>query len=341
MISNMTSTPVLAGGFQIRRTPVPAQTILQPSPVHSAIFATGDVPPHLFENSVFRHTLARRYSEAFFAASVDRIGVQHGAVMKILKSVHRNGIQAEFREAVMAHMAAQKLPYQSVGQLLQHEYIGNPLTRIFKGAPYKEVQDALMTGHNTHRGSAMQYRAFGMWQSLSDFADVCKRYPVMSAGVIGAVAYLGHRFPFLGGASGILIIGWGLGASAFNEFKAATTHKQLPGLKAADYTASGENLVASLITGVGIKGIVQGSKNGWEVASELQKESKITNAVLSKAKFAWDATKAEYKTHNKTSWFESFLFVSGLFDNVLLPFNWIADSLQHRPVEKKEAPTND
>lgn len=260
--------------------------------------------------------------------------VDEDKVRGILKQVKHQSDPRAFNQ-VLARLARQdSKPYRNAQDLLRGKLYKNPIKRFFKTASYKETLDFLHFGENRFQASAWEHRRLGMWNAVADFVAVCKQYPVMSAGVIGAVAYLGHRYPFLGGISGVAIIAWGVAASVMHEIKAAFRQDN-PEEKAKRYERSGENLAAALITSVGYKGIKNGTINGFEHAGEkvaLLKEASWPAKVL---KGALSAIKARSKEQHKTNLPESILFVSGLFDNVLLPFNWAADRLLTNEKPKK------
>jgi hypothetical protein len=216
--------------------------------------------------------------------------------------------------------------------------------KLFKRAPRKEALDYLSVGRNTYRANSWDYRMYGMYRSLADFANVCRAHPVMSAGVIGSVAVLGGVFPFVGAVSGIAIMGWAGGFTLLHEIKAAKQGEKMNAEKAEHYQSSGENLAAFLLTASGIKGIKEGRKMGmdaWKGATEASR--KTNNWVTRQGKGLSAAvkqidpaaipgflqTKLAVKPHqgSEQNLFDRFLFVVGLFDNVLLPFNWLADKL--------------
>jgi hypothetical protein len=107
--------------------------------------------------------------------------------------------------------------------------------------------------------------------------------------------------------------------------------------RAAHYKASGENMAAFAITSIGGKGIKEGLQNGMKVyRSTVSEGSRLqeVNGLSRSMSGLWQASKARPTGEHKTNALESFLFVSGLFDNVLLPFNWLADKVEQKPCPK-------
>ncbi|HEY9685856.1 MAG TPA: hypothetical protein V6C52_02645 [Coleofasciculaceae cyanobacterium] len=159
-----------------------------------------------------------------------------------------------------------------------------------------------------------------------DFGLVCKARPVMSALVIGSVAALGHRYPFLGGASGVLIMAWSSVATLIHELL-ARKNTPMNEVRAEHYIRSGENITAFLLTASGADGIWKGTINGLRAFRNTTGALRELNPLSRWMKASWAATKSELQ-EEKMSLFEGFRFVAGLFDNVLLPFNWLADKLK-------------
>lgn len=290
------------------------------------------VPPDFYT----RFAVTQSEAQAFYQAVVQKpqkagapkTEFSQERIQALLQQVHRKNGMPAFNQAVAQLAMADGKPYQNAQDLLIGELFHNPFKRFFKSATQKELLDNLKYGENRFSASSLEYRKLGMWNAVADFVAVCKQYPVMSAGVIGAVAYFGHRYPFLGALSGAMIIAWGAGASAIHEIKAALLPKQPSAQRADHYTRSGENMAAALITALGYKGIKNGNINGFEHAKEKAALMTSASKLRKTASGSWAAVKATSTEKNKTNLIESLLFVTGLFDNVLLPFNWLADRLK-------------
>lgn len=278
-----------------------------------------------------RRTEGKRLAEKFYAATVEkRFGTDDKTTLSTLKQVYRNGLQHEFNQAVLRLTLEKRGRPLTAAQIIQSEFTANPLERVFKNAARKEALDYLRVGQNTYNGSKGDYRLYGMYLSLADFWEVCKKHPLMSAGVIGAVAWAGDRWKFLGGVSGIAIMAWGLGASVVHEVQASKAH-QSKAQRAKHYQESGKNLAALFITAVGAKGIQEGTQNGVQAyqktlqqAQKLQQPGLFTHVKATGKAIAY---RDPHGPEQPMSGLERTLFVSGLFDNVLLPFNWLADRL--------------
>lgn len=283
---------------------------------------------------VMRQQAAARLAEQYCQATIDRFGTDEESVKAIFTKVQEQRLRPQFDFALQTLALQRGQKHGDAARILQQELKGNPLNRFFRAAPLKECQDILALGRNTYRASAMDYRLYGMYRSIADFIKVCKKHPIMSTGIIGAVFFLGHRYPFLGAASGVVILGWSAAVSAIHEVLAL---KQ-PGMdarKAAHYQSSGENLAAFGITFIGGKGIVKGTLNGYQQGAAAYRNviNKSGIGLFNSLKAAADGTlKAICSTMSedrKLGLTEGFLFVSGLLDNVLLPFNWAADQLSN------------
>lgn len=251
----------------------------------------------------------------------------------LLQGVHLKGVFPHFSKA-LSHIGSQNgTPIYSPQDLVELKYSKDIISKPFKQAERKELNDYVTHGKNTYSASNWEYRLLGMYTSLKSFVDMCKQYPLMSAGVISASAYLGHKYMFFGAISGIGIIAWGLGASVIHEWKAQQA-KSRPHEKAHHLIESGENIAAALITSIGVKGIKSGAINGFERGKETAALA-AKNGITSKWRQLWRGAKsaclARMKEEHKTTPIEKVLFVTGLFDNVLLPFNWAAQKLQKNP----------
>lgn len=328
--------------------------------------------PLLTQDEVLiRHSKAQTLAKAFCEATMgQRMGSDEKKMLHVLKAVQEEGVRPEFEKAVVNDARRHGKIYNSASAIVQDELAGNFWERKFKNAPRKEALDYLKYGKNTYRATGWDYRLYGMYRSLADFTAVCKEYPVMSAGVIGAVAVLGGLFPFLGAASGIGIMGWTTLFSAKNEIQAAQKGEVMNQEKAEHYKASGENIAAFLLTASGMHGIKGGSELGvsaWSKAADAKKganflsrhasglKAAVTkvdeNAIPQWASNGWAKFKTSIKGQPKTTapfgsvpkksenglidWANRGLFVVGLFDNVLLPFNAVADKINHKPQEPK------
>jgi hypothetical protein len=326
------------------------------------------VSPLLAQDDVLiRRSKAQTLAKAFCEATMgQRMGSDEKKMLHVLKAVQEEGVRPEFERAVINDARRHGKIYNSASAIVQDELAGNFWERKFKNAPRKEALDYLRYGKNTYRATGWDYRLYGMYRSLADFTAVCKEYPVMSAGVIGAVAVLGGLFPFLGAASGIGIMGWTTLFTAKNEIQAAKEGEVMNKEKAEHYKASGENIAAFLLTASGMHGIKGGTELGvskWSSAAKLAKQNNASfitrhakgfqsavSAVDKKAMpqwahNAWSKVKgkppvtASFNGHAPKSenglidWANRGLFVVGLFDNVLLPFNAVADKINHKPAE--------
>ncbi len=281
------------------------------------------------------HMLAREFCRATVEA---HFGTDEKKVLQVLARVNRQGLKPEFEQAALDEARRHGKLFTSVPEMIEAEFAGNPFERRFKNAARQEALDYWASGQNSYRGTGWDYRLYGMYRSLADFVSVCKQHPAMSAGVIGAVAFLGAKYPFLGGLSGLGIMGWGSATSVASEIQAARHPQPMTEAKAAHYTVSGENIAAVLITALGMHGIKDGTMLGKAAiqsvqSSNTQKKANPLQAFGQKAAAAITATEQKYPgvvPHDQTGagkWVKTTLFVSGLLDNVLLPFNWAADKL--------------
>jgi len=275
---------------------------------------------------------AQQLAASFCKATLEKTGTHDAALKPILQQVHRLGIQQEFQAAVVIEAQRHGRKVKGAADIIEREFGGNPLERFFKNAPRKEHLDYLVHGHNRYRATPWEYRLYGMYRSLADFLFVCKKHPVMSAGVIGSVAWLGHRYPFLGAISGVAILAWSAVFSLKHELQALES-PAMNSRKAEHYQNSGENMAAFLITALGAKGIHEGTVNGFKqgsIAFKTAPNKTALQGIQAGLKSTWVAIKSTLPQENKMSPVEAFLFVSGLFDNVLLPFNWLADKMKRQ-----------
>jgi hypothetical protein len=292
-------------------------------------------------------------ADKFCKATVEQIGADEQEMKKTLRQVTRLGLQREFDEEVrrLAWEKENKI-VNGAADVVESELGGNTINRFFRGAPLQECRDIMRTGRNPYHVTPWQYRRYGMYRSVADFVDMCKKHPFISFPVIGAVAYLGDKFPYLGAASGLALMAWSVGASAVHEFQ-VRHHRGMDATTAAHYEQSGENMAAFLMTIPGIHGIDEGvragrgafkqvfsdsvnwknflpkSLTGLKKATTLAKNSpEYTTAVqLGKSPERLEKEKNKKPDHWIVRVIKRGLFVTGLFDNVLLPFNWVADQM--------------
>lgn len=303
---------------------------------------------------------AIRLADRFCKASIKRVGADEHEMQLTVKEVAHDGLSKDFNIAVRNIALQNGLFVSGAGDVIDRELGGNFLTRFFKVAPRKACHDYLELGRNPHSATPWEYRRYGMYRSGSDFVGLIKRHPAVSLSVIGAVSYLGDRYPFVGAASGVALMAWAAVMSAINEFK-ATQFPSMNGPKSRCYEQSGENLAAIFLTLPGYHGINEGVRAGVNSLKNVTNSTKTTKRLNKPAsseskleigkipKGLWHAVKldkhskefAEFQAkHYPTPegagqhvWADvanRALFVAGLFDNVLLPFNWLADKLEDK-----------
>lgn len=265
-----------------------------------------------------RAAFAQNQADAFCRATVEKWGVDETAVKEVLTTVNQSGVRPEFEMAVKVRLASAGESMASVDDVLTHEFAGDILDRTFKKTSLAETQDLWRSGQITYRSSPWQYRLRGMWGALEHFGNVVKQYPIASTTAIVLVTLLGHRFPFVGGLSGAVIFALSAGMTAKNEYKAF----QLAGMgaeKSTYYRESGESLTALLLSVVGIDEIYKALRCGGTAFAEAKSAGlwRQTTAALN----------AVPKEGEGSSAFGLIRFVTGLLDDALIPFNWVADKL--------------
>jgi len=302
--------------------------------------------PHLMET--LRKDEAMRMAVRFDRATLGRrVGANEHEMKLILRHVANQHLQSEFNVAVRNLALHRGILVRDAGEVIDRKLGGNFLTRFFKAPPRQTCHDYLEYGTGLHASTPWENRRYGMWRSGADFVGLCKRHPAVSFSVIAAVSYLGDRYPFVGAISGVALMAWGAVMSAINEYKAAfqpATDAQ----KAQFYEQSGENLAAILMTLPGYHGINEGIWAGINRFKAVMSDQR--NPVLKVPQGAWKAISLDkhdpkfqtFTPHQETTealsgktkkkrawvgWVNRALFVTGLFDNVLLPFNWLADQL--------------
>jgi hypothetical protein len=265
-------------------------------------------------------------SNQFANATWRMAGTNTTFVADALKKVHDSQSLPAFNKTLAATAWQEGRLLPSAVAVLNEELAGNGFSRLVKRAPLLESMDALLYGKNTYRGKPWDYRLWGAWSALTNFWDVCKQHPVMSSGVIGSVAYFGAKYPFLGAVSGVGIMGWSGVAMTAYEHKASKNPGGMNAEKAEDYLESGENAMAFLLTASGGDGIVKGVLNGAKVLEEAPTGVKAGSNLMQLGARVWRATKAQLDDGDHIG----LRFVVGLFDNVLLPFNWAAEKWSTR-----------
>jgi hypothetical protein len=274
------------------------------------------VKPDLADNPI--EDLANVYADATWR----RVGVDERLVKRVFKTVHDRQAHDAFDQAVAQLARLDGYTYADAQAVLQAKWSSNMVSQAFNRAPLKEAADIYHQGVNPHRASPWEYRLRGFWLSLGNFMAVCRRYPLMSTLVIAATGYLGGKYPFLGGVSGLAIIGAAGAGIATNEHAAKTTANAKQ--KAHYYMESGENLSALVLTASGIDGILAGT---WQGVKAMQAPLAVKRVqMLQWPERLWNGIKMTMPGGHHMGP----RFVLGLLDNVLMPFNSLAKKLQHQ-----------
>jgi hypothetical protein len=317
---------------------------IQPDGVNLA--ATGYRPPlrPMGVNDGVRPE-ARLLADRFCKATIEHWGTDEQEIKDTLRIVARQGLQWDFQAAVRSEALQQGRVVRDAGEIIDKKMASNWLMRYFQAAPRQECQDYLRLGRNTYSSSPWAYRRFGMYRSVADFIGVCKAHPIMSGSVILTTAFLGDKYPFVGAVSGVGLLAWAVIMSIVSEVKAAK-HPVMNAGKAEHYKQSGENLAAIIMTAPGYHGIAEGNYAGYKV---LQGKVPVGSIKSTQPKGLWGAISLDKESETYKYWAKGpraltpqepktfrerlvpllnrGLFVFGLFDNVLLPFNCLADQL--------------
>jgi hypothetical protein len=254
-------------------------------------------------------------AEQFYQATLGMTGTDIEKTKAILKHAHQQGNLPALKQAIVQKARQEGFAVNDTLDILHHEFSNNALKRVFKAAPRQSVMDVYNTGQDQYRASKMQYRLFGMWRAIANFLTVSKQYPLMSGAIIGLVAHYGGKYPFLGAFSGVGILGWSGANMARQEWRARG-----PGMtaeKAEALVSSGENLTAFALTASGGDGI-------YKVMAESV--NRLKAAPLS-AKNLFNIVGMQLNAHDAMGGLQSLRFVMGLFDNVIPPFNAVANRL--------------
>jgi hypothetical protein len=273
-----------------------------------------------------QQAFVQQLSNQFANATWRMAGTNTVQVKEVLKKVHDSQSLPAFNKTLAATAWQEGRLLPNAVAVLNEELAGTEFSRLVKRASLLESMDALLYGKNSYRARPWDYRLLGAWSALTNFWDVCKQHPVMSSLVIGSVAYFGGKYPFLGGISGVGIMGWSGVAMAAYEHKASKNPGAMNTEKAEAYLESGENAMAFLLTASGGDGIVKGVLNGAKVFAEATNGVKAQGVL---ARWLLPLTQACKATMQEGE-HVGLRFVVGLFDNVLLPFNWAAEQWSAR-----------
>ncbi|WP_373532110.1 hypothetical protein [Vampirovibrio sp.] len=267
-------------------------------------------------------------ADAFYKATLGKRGMDEQAAKKALTAVYQQGRQLEFEQAVLQLAHAQGKAVTGVEDILQQELAGNAFKKVFLKAPLTECQDLWRQGQLSYRAKPWDYRLRGMWGALEHFGHVIKNHPAISLTAMAGVTALGHFKPVVGAASGAAIMGISAATSVVNEVK-ALNHPQSDSEKVRYYQKSGENLTAFLLTLVGVEGIQKGLSAGYKAGVESAKLSSVPqNVILRKPYQVWQGLTHKASGHEKMDYRQFGMFVLGLLDDSLLPFNWAAEKMQ-------------
>jgi hypothetical protein len=267
-------------------------------------------------------------ADSFYKATLGKRGRDEETVKKVLKTVYQQGRRFEFEQAVLQLARAQGNAVTGVEAILQQELAGNAFDKFVLKAPLTECQDLWRHGQETYRATPWDYRVRGMWGALQHFAHVIKSHPVISLGAMGGLTAIGHFRPVIGAVSGTAIMGISALSSINNEVK-AFKHPLTDLEKVGYYQKSGENLTAFLLTLVSAEGIYKSLTAGYKAGVEAARlASTLPNAGLKKPYQIWKGLMHQAGEHEKMDYRQFGMFVLGLLDDSLLPFNWVSEKLQ-------------
>jgi hypothetical protein len=310
----------IAYGMQVASSVLPSQQAYPPQSRVSVQPTSGSPKADSFHSQT--HVLAKRFLEALYA----KPRPNEPLLKEIFRFVYLQKMQDGFSRAVQKARIIQGAEPAEPLQLLREQYNSSWVRRTFKSSRLKSIEDRLLYGHNTYRGSANEYRLYGLYHAVKDFIDICKKHPLLSGTLIGLTAYASHLWPVLGGVVNVAILGYSFAAIALNEWKASLIPK-MNAEKARCYTMSGENFMGAAVTLPGADGIYKSIAQGVKVFTETAKGlSKATPTVqyMNSAK----AALFSQLTEAPMGAFEKFRFVVGLLDNVLIPFNTVSSKLE-------------
>ncbi len=242
-----------------------------------------------------------------------------------------------FRSAVQTECRRLGRQPEEPLDMLRRVWNKRHINRIFRANELKALEDTLHLGRDTFRGTPGEYRRYGIWHAVSQFVGTLCKHPIVSAGIITAVAVSGYLWPFWGGLSGAVILGCATTSLVYSELRALTM-PHMNEKKAHLYINSGENLTDFVLTMSGIDGIglsllagVKAFQETGRVMKTAGRVSRVLNQV--KAAFLSNPTSVVVNGVTQTSKrgaFQTFRFIIGLFDNVLMPFNSTTEYLKHR-----------
>lgn len=288
-------------------------------------------PLHFLQNRASTSPQALRIRQAigladrFYAAAVENHWADDHELKKVLQTVQQQRLHREFQAAVNWELKLDGRPPQSVENLLTASFDSNPVEKIVFKASRDECLDIWRRGNPTYRSHSLSYRLRGMWASLEHFGHVIKEHPVPSLAIMGGVALLGKMKPMLGALSGtaIMLIS---GASVLKHELHAAEIPAMNEHKAEHFKKSGENLTAFLLTLLGIKGMDKTYRSGYEV---LKQPLPLSGQKV--GRFPMLGRLKQVLLHkdelNPMTPKELFMFVLGLADDSLLPFNWASHKL--------------
>jgi hypothetical protein len=302
-----------------------------PPPVKPALYAARPHVLSTFSSAPLTHPAVSPvadWADSFYKATLGKRGTDEATAKKVLKVVHQQGRRLEFEQAVLQLARTQGTSVAGVEAILQQELAGNAFNKVVLKAPLTECQDLWRQGQETYRATPWDYRARGMWGALQHFAHVIKSHPVISLGAMAGLTAIGHFKPVIGAISGVAIMAASGLSTVINEVK-AFKHPQTDSEKAGYYQKSGENLTAFLLTLVSAEGIYKSLTAGYKASMEaLKMPSAPTNALQRVPYQIRKVLMHQAGEHEKMDYRQFGMFVLGLLDDSLLPFNWVSEKLQ-------------
>jgi hypothetical protein len=301
-----------------------------PPPVKPALYVARPHVLSTFSSTPMPHSgvpSVAVLADTFYKATLGKRGRDEETAKKVLKTVYQQGCRLEFEQSVLQLARTQGSPVAGVEAILQQELAGNAFDKVVLKAPLTECQDLWRQGQETYRATPWDYRARGMWGALQHFGHVIKSHPVISLGAMAGLTALGHFKPVIGAVIGVTIMAASGFNTVVNEVK-AFKHPQTDSEKVGYYQKSGENLTAFLLTLVSAEGIYKSLTAGYKAGVESVNLAASTNAFQRIPSQVLKGLMHQAGEHEKMDYRQFVMFVFGLLDDSLLPFNWVSEKLQ-------------
>jgi hypothetical protein len=301
-------------------------------------------------------------AERFYQATTGRaFGTRDEVVLGVLNKVFQAKAHKQFDQAVKAVFQAHGQNVRGVMDVLNQEYEGNGLLRLFNRSRLQRALDVNYRGEDQYQSSSWEYRKEGFYQLPANIINILRDHPYTAGPALALFTAVGFLFPTLSAMAGAGVLAYSVGSWAYHEVKAAryAGKETLEDKKqwAHATIATGEDASCIAMTLPGFRGIrrtltqafkdaragyqlgaIQSSgQSSWLQPWKMTLTHGLTyennwNGFLAKCPGIPSGWRSSlqlpnlHHTHHDVGIVQKFLMLLGLMDEILLPFARLSEA---------------